>query len=36
MALLLYLSGPDVQELFDTLADTGENKDFDVAVKETD
>ena len=31
-ALLLYLSGPDVQELFDTLPDTAEDKDFDVAV----
>ena len=32
-ALLLYLSGPDVQELFDTLPDTGEDKGFDVVVK---
>ena len=32
-ALLLYLSGLDVQELFDTLPDTGEDKDFELAVK---
>ena len=32
-ALLLYLSGPDVPELFDTLPDKGEDKDFDVAVR---
>ena len=30
---MLYLSGPDVQELFGTLPDTGEDKYFDVAVK---
>ena len=32
-ALLLYLSGLDVPELSDTLPETGEDKDFDVAVK---
>ena len=32
-AVLLSLSGPGVQELFDTLPDTGEDKDFEVAVK---
>ena len=32
-ALLLYLSGSDVQELFDILPDTSGDKDFEVAVK---
>ena len=30
---MLYLSGLDVQELSATLPDTGEDKDFEVAVK---
>ena len=32
-AHLLYLSGPDVQELFGTLPDTSKDKEFYVAVK---
>ena len=31
-ALLLYLAGPEVEHIFETLPETGEDKDFDVAV----
>ena len=30
--MLLHLAGPDVQEIFSTLADTGEATDYAVAV----
>ena len=32
-ALLLHLAGPEVQQIFDTLADTGNSNDFDTAVE---
>ena len=31
-ALLLYLAGPEVETIFETLTNTGEDKDFDTAV----
>ena len=31
-ALLLYLTGPEVETIFETLTNTGEDKDFDTAV----
>ena len=31
-ALLLHYAGPDVDEIFDTLPDTGEDKDYKAAV----
>lgn len=31
-ALLLYFAGPKVETIFETLTDTGEDKDFDTAV----
>jgi len=30
--MLLHLAGPDVQEIFSTLADTGEATDYSAAV----
>ena len=33
-AMLLHFAGPDVQEIFSTLADTGEATDYAVAVIE--
>ena len=32
-ALLLYQAGPEVHEIFKTLPDTGDEKDFDKAVQ---
>ena len=32
-ALLLYLAGEEVQEIFDTLPDTGDDEDFELAVE---
>ncbi|KAK3720930.1 hypothetical protein QZH41_014537, partial [Actinostola sp. cb2023] len=32
-AMLLHYAGPDVDEIFDTLPDTGEDDDFDTAVE---
>ena len=32
-ALLLHYAGPDVDDIFDTLPDTGENDDYDTAVE---
>ena len=32
-ALLLHFAGPDVQDIFATLPDTGESKDYEKAVK---
>ena len=32
-ALLLHYSGPEVDEIFDTLENTGEDKDYKTAVK---
>ena len=34
-ALLLHYSGPEVDEIFDTLEDTGEDKDFNPQVNTT-
>jgi len=31
-ALLLHYAGPDVDEIFDTLSNTGEDNDYDTAV----
>jgi len=31
-ALLLHYAGPDVDEIFDTLPNTGEDNDYDTAV----
>ena len=33
-ALLLYYSGPEVDEIFDTLKNTAEDKDYKTAVEE--
>ena len=32
-AVLLHYSGPEVDEIFDTLEDTGEDKDYKKAVE---
>jgi hypothetical protein len=31
--LLLYLAGPEVDKIFETLPETGQEKDFELAVK---
>ena len=31
-SLLLYLAGPDVEKIFETIPDNGEEKDYDVAA----
>ncbi len=33
--LLLYLAGPEVDKIFEMLPETGEEKDFALAVKKT-
>jgi hypothetical protein len=35
-ALLLYQAGEATQEIFDTLADTGEDKDYKIAIEKLD
>ena len=32
-SLLLYLAGPDVEKMFETFPDNGDEKDYDVAAK---
>ena len=32
-ALLLHCAGMEVQDIFDTLTDTGEDKDYDKAIE---
>jgi hypothetical protein len=32
-SLLLYLAGPEVEKIFETIPDNGEEKDYDVAAK---
>ncbi len=32
-SLLLYLAGPEVEKIFETIQDNGEEKDYDVAAK---
>ena len=34
-AMLLHFAGPAVDEIFDTLSDTGEAKDYDKAIEDS-